>query len=293
MNSTTETGRAGAISDLRICFYGAGSMAEALVRSIIHNQLTSPGQISMLNRQNKDRLRELHDRYGIQTVLQGFEHDELLRSADVVLLAMKPKDAADALELLKPLFNENQLIISVIAGLSIETIKSLLGKRMPIVRTMPNTSSTIGLGVTALSYSDEVTETQRLITEQLFGSVGMTEIVEEKMVDRITGISGSGPAYVYYFMEAMTEAAVELGFDSETARRLVVQTFLGASEMMRLTGEDPAELRRKVTSPGGTTQAAIELMAQEGLKETLLKAIFRCVERATEIGQETERKINQ
>ncbi|MFD1955680.1 pyrroline-5-carboxylate reductase [Paenibacillus thailandensis] len=293
MSLTTQSGQSSAVSNLRICFYGAGSMAEALVRGLIHNNLAEPGRISMLNRQNADRLRELHDRYGIVTVQQGVSPEDLLQDADIVMLAMKPKDAAEAIAQIRHLLRPEQLIVSVIAGLSIDSLSRLIGKPVSIVRTMPNTSSTIGLGVTGLSYSAGVTDRQRIVAEQLFGAVGMTVTIPESMQDAVTGVSGSGPAYVYYFMESMIAGAVELGFDPEESRRLVLQTFLGAAEMVRQTGEDPAELRRKVTSPNGTTQAAIELMERDGLKTTVMGAVARSAERAGEIGKELERKINE
>ncbi|QAY66116.1 pyrroline-5-carboxylate reductase [Paenibacillus protaetiae] len=291
MNYSTEAGKP--ISTMRICFYGAGSMAEAISRGLIENQLTPPGQISMLNRQNKDRLQELNDRYGVQTILQGATNEQFIREADIIFLAMKPKDAAEAIGGIRHLLSERQLVISVIAGLSIDSIGKLIGPDIPVVRSMPNTSSTIGLGVTGISYSSRVSEEQRKLTDQLFQAVGMTQTVDETKQDSITGVSGSGPAYVYYFMEAMMEGAAQLGFDEQTARELVVQTVLGAAEMVRLTGEEPAVLRRKVTSPNGTTQAAIEVMAAGNLKETVMKGMLRSTERAGEIGAELERNIQR
>lgn len=292
MTFKSETGKVTTISKLNICFCGAGSMAEALVRGLITKNLMKPQQISMLNRKNMVRLRELHGRYGIQTIGQGLDHDELLKNADVVLLAVKPTDSVDTIESMKHLFNPRQLIISVIAGLSIETINHLIGMSMPIVRTMPNTSATIGLGVTAISYSNAVSEEQRLVAEQLFGAVGITEVINEELQNAATGVFGSGPAYAYYLMEAMIAGASKLGFDSDASLRLVVQTILGAAEMVRITSEHPAELRSNTTSPNGTTQAAIDLLEQFSLKETITKAIVKAAERSGEMGKELEMKIN-
>ncbi|KQO17340.1 pyrroline-5-carboxylate reductase [Paenibacillus sp. Leaf72] len=287
----TDTKTIDRIQSLQIAFYGAGSMAEAIARGMINQNLTQPKRIAMLNRQNADRLNELNSQYGVQTILQGSSNEAFLKEADIIFLAMKPKDAAEAIAGIKPFISEHQLIISVIAGLSISSIELLLGRKLPIVRTMPNTSCTIGLGVTGISYSEAVTKEQQLLAEAIFQSVGITSVVEENYQDAITGVSGSGPAYVYYFMESMIDAAKAMGLSETAAKALVTQTVLGAAEMVRATGEEPAELRRKVTSPNGTTQAALELMSQQGLAETIASGMKRSAERAAEIGADIERSL--
>src|SRR4029453_10001455 len=140
------------VASLQICFYGAGSMAEAIARGLINKKLVEPSRISMLNRQNEERLNELNERYGVQTIVQGSSNEAYLREADIIFLAMKPKDAAAAIASIQPLVSPKQLIISVIAGLSINAIEKLLGGQGSVVRAMPNTSSTIGLGATGISY---------------------------------------------------------------------------------------------------------------------------------------------
>ncbi len=279
------------ISSLKVSFYGAGSMAEAIVRGLIHEKLIAPERISMLNRQNKERLTELHSRYGVQTILQGGSNDDYIREADIIFLAMKPKDAAAALSDIRPYIASKQLVISIVAGLSIQSISQLLGDAAPIVRTMPNTSSTIGLGVTGISYSSTVSPQQMLLTEAIFSLIGMNAVIDESLQAAITGVTGSGPAYVYHFMEAMIQAASELGLPEADAKELIVQTVLGAAEMVRSTGEEPAALRRKVTSPNGTTQAALEIMAEHRFPETVVKAVRRAAERAGELGEAIERSI--
>jgi len=275
----------------QLIFYGAGSMAEAIVRGLLDKDLVSSKQIAMLNRNNKERQQQLHLQYGVQTSMQGKSNEQYLQEANIIFLAMKPKDAAAALRDLKPLLNPSQLIISVIAGLSISAIRKLIGDDMAIVRTMPNTSSTIGLGVTGISYSKTVSEQQRFITEMMFEAVGASIVVDENMQDAVTSISGSGPAYIYYIMESMIAGALQAGFTREQAELLVTQTALGAATMVQRTQEDPAELRRKVTSPNGTTQAAIETMQAGGLQEIILAGIKRCAERAAEIGRTIEEDI--
>jgi pyrroline-5-carboxylate reductase len=289
MSLLTQTG----IASLQLCFYGAGSMAEAIVRGLINEKLVEPKRISMLNRQNAERLTELNERYGVQTIVQGSNNEAYLRDADIIFLAMKPKDAAEAIASIKPLALPKQLFISVIAGLSISAIEQLLGGKASVVRAMPNTSSTIGLGATGISYSENVTPQQRLLTEAIFSSVGINAVVDESLQQAVTGVSGSGPAYVYYFMESMIASATQLGLSEEAAKELVIQTVLGAAEMVRYTGEEPAELRRKVTSPNGTTQAAIEVMVENRFSETIIKAVKRSAERAGELGAAIERSITE
>lgn len=291
--TTLSSGVAPAINTMRLCFYGAGSMAEAIVRGLLDRGLTEPGRIGMMNRQNAERMNELSSRYGIVGALSEGEKESMLREADIIFLAMKPKDAAEAIKRVRDLLRPEQMIVSLIAGMTIATLESLLGKPLPIVRTMPNTSSTIGLGATGISFSAAVSEGQRRLADTLFQAVGLTAIVEEPMIEVVTGISGSGPAYFYYMMEAMIDAGTKLGLSAEAARELTLQTILGAAHMVKATGEDPADLRRKVTSPNGSTQAAIEKFDEFRFKEAIFGAVSRCAERAMEMGAEIERKAKE
>lgn len=280
-----NTKDASPLENVRLYFNGAGSMAEAIFRGLIETRLTEPGQITVMNRNNAQRLSELQQRYGVIPALTEEAKRDALLGADVIVLAMKPKDAASALRALAPLLRTEQLIVSVIAGLSLSTIGLLLGEGRAVARTMPNTSSTIGLGATGISFSPEVTARQRDLTLAMFGAIGHVTVVEEPLMEAVNGVSGSGPAYVYYLMEAMIAAGVKLGLTEQAARDLTVQTVRGAAEMVRQTGENPAELRRKVTSPGGTTQAAIETLEQFRFQEGMNAAILRCAERALEMGE--------
>lgn len=272
-------------ANVNIAFFGAGSMAEAILRGLVEAKLTEPSRITVLNRQNAERLRELSQTYGVVPAIEDNHKLDALRTADVIILGMKPKDAASAVGSLRPLLRPEQLVISVIAGLSIATIHQLLDRPQPVVRTMPNTSSTIGLGATGISFSESVTDSQRELSLAAFDAIGMSVVVDEPLIEAVNGVSGSGPAYVYFMMEAMIDAGVQLGLSREAATALTAQTVRGAGEMVKLTGEDPAELRRKVTSPNGTTFAALEVMRQFGFQEGMNKAILRCAERAREMGE--------
>lgn len=260
-------------------------MAEAILRGLTETQVAAPSKITVLNRQNADRLRELNGRYGVVPAITPESRIDALSSADIIVLGMKPKDAAEALLSLKPLLREDQMLVSLIAGLSIETMETLIGRKQPIVRTMPNTSSTIGLGATGISFSEAVSPQGRELSLAMFGAVGLTTVVEEPLLETVTAVSGSGPAYIYYMMEAMISAGVAQGLTQEAARELTVQTVLGAAEMVRQTGEEPADLRRKVTSPNGSTQAAIETLERQQFTEAVHQAMARCADRAREMGQ--------
>ncbi len=274
------------LSKARIAFVGAGSMAEAIFRGLIERKITQPQQIYVMNRQDQDKLNKIGQKYGVRVTSDLNLRETYIREANVVMLCMKPKDVESSFRDLQPLLNENQLLVSVIAGLSIAKMETLLQTQMPIVRTMPNTSSTIGLGATGISFSKAVSPEQQQLAVEMFKAVGIVSIVEESKIDIVTGISGSGPAYVYYFMEAMMKAAAEGGLSEEDARALTVQTILGAATMVQTTQEDPAELRKKVTSPNGTTQAALETLDRHQFSEGIVRAVFRAAERSKEMGEQ-------
>lgn len=276
----------------RVCFFGAGSMAEAVARGLIARAVISPGNITFLNRSDNSKLEELKIRYGTPGTNDPVEKENVLRTFPIVILAMKPKDAAEALEQLGKLIGPRTVIVSMIAGLSIRTLRILLGRPdQPVVRTMPNTSSGIGLGVTGVSYSEGLSDDQRRTARLLFESVGIVVETEEEKIDALTGISGSGPAYVYYMMEALIEAGKRGGLTADQARDMTIQTVLGAAQMVRQTGEEPAELRRKVTSPNGATQAAIAKLDESDFYGAVIRAAERCSERSAEMGRELEDKL--
>lgn len=258
----------------KIAIIGAGSMSEAMLAGIVENKIIHSKQIWVTNRSNEKRLANLHEKYGVSTT---YELNELLDGADIVVLAMKPKDAATSIEQVKHLLRPNMMIISVLAGVSMDSIEVLAQKQLAIVRAMPNTSAAVGKSATAIAVNSKVTDQQRQIVQMLFDTVGMTAFVEEAQLDAVTGLSGSGPAYIYYLVEAMEKGAVEIGLEREMAKHLIVQTLLGAAEMLAKTTKTPQELRHAVTSPGGTTEAGLKILAEHGVQE----AFVECIKEAT------------
>jgi pyrroline-5-carboxylate reductase len=274
------------LSTARITFLGAGSMAEAILRGLTSDKDANAQRITVLNRSDAARLQSLQESYGVSYAVETADRNQAISTADVIVVAFKPKDAIEGLQALIPLLKPSQLLVSVIAGLSSNTMEMILGTSgQPIARTMPNTSSSIGLGATGISFSKTVTAEQQQLTIQMFVSTGIVSVVEEARLDIVTGLSGSGPAYIYYLMEAMIEGGVRGGLTPEAAKELTIQTVLGAAKMVEQTGEAPADLRRKVTSPNGTTQAAIEMLDNHQFAIGVTKAVLRAAERAGELGK--------
>ncbi len=272
------------MGDTKICFVGAGAMAEAIFRGMIGKEVARPEQIAVTNRQNTARLQEVHAKYGVTVPEDAEAADRLITEADLVVLAMKPVGVDDAAERLAALLRPEQLVVSVIVGMTTESIERRLGRELPVARTMPNTSSSIGRGATGIAFNERVSDAQRALTETMFRAVGIVEEVDEPMLDVVTSVSGSGPAYVYYMMEAMIRAGVEAGLDEQQATRLTAETVLGAATMVKTTNQLPQDLRRKVTSPNGSTHAAIERLRERNFQQTVAEAMDCCVERARELG---------
>lgn len=267
---------------MKISFVGAGSITEAMISGLLRNQVCSQKNIFVTNRQSQERLLELEQRYGVRTT---YNLHELTHLADIIILAVKPVNAKDVLELLHSYITENSLIISVMAGISIDFIQEQLQKNCGIVRGMPNTSATIGKSATAISFNPYVSEKQKQISYQIFNAIGLTVHVEENQLDIVTAISGSGPAYFYYFVEIMEQAAIDLGIDHTIAKKLITQTLLGAAEMLQVTNEAAETLRKKVTSPGGTTEAGIHVLKEHHVDQAFIECIKAATNRSKELGK--------
>jgi pyrroline-5-carboxylate reductase len=258
----------------KLVFVGAGSMAEAMISGIRASGLLPGDDMWVTNKQDTQRLQTLEQRYGVQTT---YNYDELFSDTDAVVLAMKPKDAASAIEEIKSYLTDEMLVISVLAGVSIAAIESAAGVSLAVARVMPNTSAAIGKSATALAVNEQVTDEQKKLVKDLFNTIGLTATVEESQLDAVTGLSGSGPAYIYYLVEAMEQSAAEIGLEKQTAKQLIIQTLLGAAEMLTKSDKEPSQLRFEVTSPGGTTEAGIRILE----KHEVQSAFISCIKEAT------------
>lgn len=269
------------LQDQRVCILGAGAMGEALIAGLLQNKLLPPEQIFALGRR-EERLQELTSRYGVTIA----PLNEAIEQSNIVILAVKPKDLKEALLEIKPYTNDQQLFISVIAGVSTDAISNLLGHRAPVIRTMPNTSAAIGLSATALAPGSTVSDHGLQLATAIFASIGIVEQVTEDKLHAVTGLSGSGPAYVYYLVESMQNAGEQIGLDSGVARSLILHTIIGAAHMLLETMEEPIVLRDQVTSPNGTTAAGIEVLEKYHFQEAVMNCIMRATERSNEMGKE-------
>jgi pyrroline-5-carboxylate reductase len=272
----------------KLAIIGAGSMAEALISGILENKLIDQKNIWVTNNANEKRLENLRNRYGINST---YHLNELFEGTDVVILAMKPKDVATAIQYIQGHLTEQMLIVSVLAGVSMNTIETLAGLPLPIVRAMPNTSAAVGKSATAVAVNGRVSPQQMETTQKLFDSVGLAAIVEEEQLDAVTGLSGSGPAYIYYLIEAMEKSAVEVGLEKEMASELIVQTLLGAAEMVKNSSKTSTQLRREVTSPGGTTEAGIRILEEHGVQQAFISCIKAATDQSKKMGAALSAKL--
>ena len=262
-------------------FIGAGNMAGALLRGTVGRGLL-PGASVWACDVVDDKLQTLRQELGIQTAADA---RAVLAHADSVVLAVKPQDSLAVLDSIRDLVKPGQRIISIVAGKTTATLGEHLPAGTRLVRVMPNTPSLVGLGATGVAAGQHATAEDLAATLELFRAVGIAYEVEEKDIDAVTALSGSGPAYVYRFMEIMAEAGEAMGLDPEASRALTLQTVLGAARMAIDSGEALPELRRRVTSPGGTTAAALEVFDEKGLAEVLQAGIIRARERSVELSQ--------
>lgn len=268
-------------NELKIGFIGGGNMATALIGGLA-GKLT-PGQNIHVIDPNPAALEKLAQQFGVTTAGQA---SEALSVCDVIVLAVKPQQMKDVARGLTP-FVSAQLVLSIAAGIRMADLSRWLGGHAAIVRTMPNTPALIGLGITGMVATPEVTTAQREVADAILRAVGQTVWLEdEALIDSVTAISGSGPAYVFYFIEAMQQAAQELGLTPEQGKQLAVATFTGAAQLAASSDEPVALLRERVTSKGGTTYAALTSMDAGGVKEALVLAMKAAAARGKELGEE-------
>ncbi|WP_066293863.1 pyrroline-5-carboxylate reductase [Bacillus sp. FJAT-29937] len=266
----------------KIAFIGAGSMAEALISGLVENKLVDSKRIWVTNKADQEKLTELQNRYGVQST---YQLDEIFQDTDIVFLAMKPKDAAEAISRIKNYLTEEILVISVLAGVGISSIEKLAEKPLAVVRAMPNTSAAVGKSATALAINDKVSNEQMRLVSKMFETVGLTTIVQEEQLDAVTGLSGSGPAYIYYLAEAMEKSAMDIGLEKTVAKELIVQTLLGAAEMLSKSAKEPKQLRKEVTSPGGTTEAGIKILDSYSVQNAFIDCIKEAAAQSKRLGK--------
>jgi pyrroline-5-carboxylate reductase len=265
----------------KVAFIGAGVMAESVIQGLLNRKLLDPSRITASD-VRPERGKELTERYGVAFAP---ENRAAAEGADVIVLSVKPQTLPEVMPALSGGVPERALVLSIIAGAKIASLSAGLA-HTAIVRSMPNTPARIGRGMTVWTASAAVTEAQRAQAREILGALGMEVYVEqEDYLDAATALSGSGPAYVFLFMEALVEAGIQLGFSPAVAKQLVLQTVQGSAAYAESSALDLAQLRHQVTSPGGTTAAAIQSFEAGEFREAVSRAVHAAHRRSIELGK--------
>lgn len=265
-----------------IGFIGAGNMAYAIISGLINNDFSAEN--IKISDTNESLLSLRKKEFNLEVFT---DNSELVRHCDVIVLAVKPQMLSSVCQLLKQALNSNTLIISIAAGVRVHDIDRWLGGDCAIVRTMPNTPALLNQGVTGMFANERVSDAQKELATSILNSVGQSLwVTDEVMLDAVTALSGSGPAYFFLMIESMSKAGVALGLDEKTAQSLSIQTALGASMMASVSDESPRDLRANVTSPNGTTQAAIESFQDQNFDMIVAHAMRAAFDRASQLAAE-------
>jgi pyrroline-5-carboxylate reductase len=264
-----------------IGFIGAGNMAEALIRGLVRgghmpvNRITASGP-------RRERLDELVGRYGIAITL---DNREVARGAGLVVLSVKPQILDKVLRQIGDQLQPGTLVVSIAAGVDTEAIEAAVPDGVHVVRAMPNTPALVGAGATAIAPGKHASATDLATAKALFDAVGLTVVLDEGQLDAVTGLSGSGPAYIFLILEALSDAGVKVGLSRRSAQLLAAQTVLGSAKMLLETEEHVGRLKDMVTSPGGTAIAGLHTLEEGGLRTTLINAVETATKRAKELGR--------
>ncbi len=265
----------------RLGFVGCGNMGEALVKGLVEASVV-PGDLIIVSDTRNERLAELDRRYGVRCAKSNVE---LVREADVVVLAVKPQIMAPVLSEIASSLSRRHLVISIAAGVSTATLRAGAGKDLRLIRVMPNTPALVLEGATAIAKAKDLETGDLETAEEIFGAVGKVVVLDEELMDAVTGLSGSGPAYVAVVIESLADGGVKMGLDRVTAMTLATQTVLGAAKLLLETNLHPGALKDMVSSPGGTSIAGIAALEEGGIRTTFIKAVERATLRSRELGR--------
>jgi pyrroline-5-carboxylate reductase len=267
--------------DKKIAFLGGGNMAEALIKGILSAGVATADRL-LVNDVSSDRLEHLRKTYGI--IIEKSTRDAASQ-ADIVLLCVKPQVMDVVLSKIAPAVDKGKLVVSIAAGVTIARIEKMLTANPRVIRVMPNTPALVLAGAAGVAAGSTATQDDIGIAQQIFGAIGRSVVVEEKLMDAVTGLSGSGPAYVFVIIDALSDAGVKAGLPRPLALELAAQTVYGAAKMVLETGEHPGKLRDMVTSPGGTTIEGLHALEKGKLRATLMNAVEAATARSKELGK--------
>jgi len=268
----------------RISIIGAGNMAEALVKGLVASGKVKPEDLCVSARR-PEKAAQLAQRYGVRSAA---DNPACVRAAEIVILAVKPQVLGSVLARDAPSIPPSALILSVAAGVTIAAIELHLGRPSRTIRAMPNVAAMVGYSATAISKGEHATDADLAVAQTIFEAVGRVVVVDEIHLDAVTGLSGSGPAYIFLIIEALADAGVKVGLSREIALLLAAQTLLGSAHLLLETGIHPGQLKDQVTSPGGTAIAGLHTLEAGGLRTTLINAVETATRRARELGQSPE-----
>jgi pyrroline-5-carboxylate reductase len=271
----------------RIGMLGAGNMAAALIRGLLGSKSVQPSQIRASD-VRKERLAEIGAEYGIVT---HTDNHELVAWANVVLIAVKPQVVDRVLDQLANSFTPGTFIVSIAAGVPLEAIEKRVPESVRVARAMPNTAAIALAGATGIAPGSRATEQDLEVAKSIFGAVGRSVVLDETLIDAVTGLSGSGPAYIMLIIEALADGGVKVGLHRDTALLLAAQTVYGSAKLLLDTGEHPGRLKDMVTSPGGTAIAGLHTLESGGLRRTLIDAVESATRRAQELGEIMAKKL--
>jgi len=263
----------------RVAVLGAGKMVGILLKALLEKQLFS-SKTTVATVQHEEKARNLSKKLGIPV---SIDNRAAVRNADIILVCVKPQIVDQVIEQIRPGVTKNQIIISVAASVPTSRIERTLKRAVPVVRAMPNTPCVVGCGMTALCKGKFATAEHLEIASTLFGVVGRTVVVDEKLMDAVTGLSASGPAYIYIILESLAEAGVKVGLPRDVATLLAAQTTMGAATVVLETGDHPALLKDAVTTPAGCTVDGLLELEEGKLRVTLIKAVVKAAQRAKEL----------
>jgi pyrroline-5-carboxylate reductase len=269
-----------------IGFLGTGNMAEALIKGLVSAGVVEPTQIYGSD-PRRERCQDLAHRFGIHTTVHNVD---VVRHSEIVVLSVKPQILPQVCEEVAPHLKPHALIISIAAGIPVAAIEKRLPEGTRVVRTMPNTPALVGAGATAIAGGGHATEADLDVARKIFEAVGKAVVLDEEQLDAVTGLSGSGPAYVFLIIEALSDAGVKMGLSRYNAQALAAQTVLGSAKLLLETNEHPGRLKDMVTSPGGTAIAGIATLEAGGLRTTLINAVEAATRRSQELGAQGSKK---
>jgi pyrroline-5-carboxylate reductase len=263
-----------------LSFIGAGNMAEAMIRGLLRGNVFAPGDV-VASGPRAERMRELADAYGIRTTTNNRE----AAASRIVVLSVKPQILSKVLDEVADAIDAEALVISIAAGVPVAAIQARLPGETRVVRAMPNTPALVDAAATAIARGEHARESDLDDAKRIFDSIGITVVLDESLLDAVTGLSGSGPAYVFLILEALSDAGVKVGLSRRTAQLLAAQTVLGSAKLLLETNEHPGRLKDMVTSPGGTAITGLHTLENGGVRTTLMNAVEAATRRSRELGE--------